>query len=556
MKNVSMITEFVLLGLSSDPQIQTMLFVLFLGIYLLTLVGNLVMILVIRVDPRLHTPMYFFLGHLSFLDLSFSSVTVPKMLQNFLSQNKSISMWGCITQSFFFTLSGGTEACLLSAMAYDRYAAICHPLVYTMVINRPLCIVIVSIAWTVGFLISLLNSLFIHKLYFCRSNIILHFSCELPPLFPLSCTDPIVNEILLAVSCAFLGLLTLPLILFSYSRIISAILNIRSSEGQAKAFSTCSSHLTVVLLFYGTALFRYISPASGSVLERVVSIQYSVITSLLNPLIYSLKNQEVKAALQRMLKQQKCASCDCLAYNDRLLNVGVINEPVCKEPRGRPRAGTENGQSGSGRGWAATVGWIRRPGAAGAEVPGSTRLSDGGRGGHAPEAGGDFLCPPHPRPPGRRLRPSLAQQPAAPTKRRAEGRGRRRPGGRHGPQAKPTGVSGAEPQLVAAGGRDARLPGKAGGGLVTHGAGRRIDAASGRCLNRGVGPTDILCPAFAQASPSPASLSGPAVPAAVTRAQVTPWLLSLDLLLPQFTGNLFSDLTSPAPAQPLGFSEI
>ncbi|XP_044917621.1 olfactory receptor 8S1-like [Felis catus] len=308
MKNVSMITEFVLLGLSSDPQIQTMLFVLFLGIYLLTLVGNLVMILVIRVDPRLHTPMYFFLGHLSFLDLSFSSVTVPKMLQNFLTQNKSISMWGCITQSFFFTLSGGTEACLLSAMAYDRYAAICHPLVYTMVINRPLCIVIVSISWAVGFLISLLNSLFIHKLYFCGSNIILHFSCELPPLFPLSCTDPIVNEILLAVSCAFLGLLTLPLILFSYSRVICAILNIRSSEGQAKAFSTCSSHLTVVLLFYGTALFRYISPASGSVLERVVSIQYSVITSLLNPLIYSLKNQEVKAALQRMLKQQKCAS--------------------------------------------------------------------------------------------------------------------------------------------------------------------------------------------------------------------------------------------------------
>lgn len=240
---------------------------------------------------------------------------------------------------------------------------------------------------------------------------------------------------------------------------------------------------------------------------------------------------------------------------------------MCKEPRGRPRAGTENGQSGSGHGWAATVGGIRRPGAAGAEVPG---LSDGGRGGHgpppppppcrrrrrAPEAGGDFLCPPHPRPPGRRLRPSLAQQPAAPTKRRAEGRGRRRPGGRHGPQAKPTGVSGAEPQLVAAGGRDAWLPGKAGGGPVTHGAGRRIDAASGRCLNRGVGPTDILCPAFAQASPSPASLSGPAVPAAVTRAQVTPWLLSLDLLLPQFTGNLFSDLTSPAPAQPLGFSEI
>uniref|UniRef100_A0A4X1TBP1 Olfactory receptor n=1 Tax=Sus scrofa TaxID=9823 RepID=A0A4X1TBP1_PIG len=306
MKNVSIITEFVFLGLSSDPHIQTMLFVLFLWIYLLTLMGNLMMILIIKADLQLHTPMYFFLGHLSFLDLSFSSVTVPKMLENFLSQKKSISVWGCLTQSFFFTLSGGTEACLLPAMAYDRYAAICHPLVYTIVINRPLCIVTVSIAWAVGFLISLMNSLFIHKLHFCGSNIIPHFSCELPPLFPLSCTDPTVNEILLAVSCAFLGVLTLPLILFSYSKIISVILNIHSSDGQGKAFSTCSSHLTVVLLFYGTALFRYIGPASGSVWEQVVSIQYGVITSLLNPLIYSLKNQEVKAALQRMLRQQVC----------------------------------------------------------------------------------------------------------------------------------------------------------------------------------------------------------------------------------------------------------
>lgn len=266
------------------------------------------MILIIKADSQLHIPMYFFLGHLSFLDIGFSSVTVPKMLQNFLSQKKSISVWGCITQSFFFLLYGCAEASLLSAMAYDRYAAVCHPLLYTVVINRPLCTGIVSTAWAVGFSISLMNSLFVHKLHFCGSNIIPHFSCELPPLFPLSCTDPTVNEILLAVSCTSLGLLTLPPILFSYSRIISAILSIRSTEGQGKAFSTCSSHLTVVLLFYGTALFRYISPDSGSVLERVVSIQYSVITSLLNPLIYSFKNQEVKTALQQLLRQQKCAS--------------------------------------------------------------------------------------------------------------------------------------------------------------------------------------------------------------------------------------------------------
>ncbi|KAM9673868.1 olfactory receptor 5BS1-like [Trichechus inunguis] len=308
MKNVSIITEFVLLGLSSDSQLQALRFVLFLVIYLLTLMGNLVMILIIRVDSHLHIPMYFFLGHLSFLDLSFSSVTVPKMLQNFLSLKKSISVLGCITQSFFFTLFGGTEACLLSAMAYDRYAAICHPLLYSVVMNRPLCTAMVSTAWAMGFLNSLVNNLFIHKLHFCGSNIISHFSCELPSLFPLSCTDPTANKLLLSGSSAFLGLLTLPLILFSYSRIISAILSIRFSGGQGKAFSTCSSHLTVVLLFYGTALFRYICLPSGSLLERVVSIQYSVITSLLNPVIYSLKNQEVKAALQRMLRQQMCSS--------------------------------------------------------------------------------------------------------------------------------------------------------------------------------------------------------------------------------------------------------
>ncbi|XP_014642218.1 PREDICTED: olfactory receptor 8S1-like [Ceratotherium simum simum] len=252
--------------------------------------------------------MYFFLGHLFFLDICHSSVTVLKMLQNFLSQKKTISVWGCITQSFFFILSGGTESCLLSAMAYDHYAAICHPLLYTVVMNRPLCTAMVSVAWTMGFLNSPVNNLCIQKLQFCDPNTISHFSCELPSLFPLSCIDPMANTILLAGSTAFLGLVTLPLILFSYLKIMFAILSISSSGGQGKAFSTCFSHLTVVLLFYGTALFRYISPPSGSVLERVVSIQYSMITSLINPLIYSLKNQEVKAALQRMLRQQMCIS--------------------------------------------------------------------------------------------------------------------------------------------------------------------------------------------------------------------------------------------------------
>jgi olfactory receptor len=230
MKNLSTIDEFVLLGLSTDPDIQTMLFVLFLGIYLLTLMGNLMMILVIRADPHLHTPMYFFLGHLSFLDICHSSITIPKMLQNFLSQRKTISVWGCITQSFFFIFSGGTESCLLSAMAYDRYAAICHPLLYTMIMNGPLCTAMVSAAWVMGFLNSLVNNLCTQNLQFCGPNIISHFSCELPSLFPLSCSDTMPNTILLAGSTAFLGLVTLPPILFSYSKIILAILSISSSS--------------------------------------------------------------------------------------------------------------------------------------------------------------------------------------------------------------------------------------------------------------------------------------------------------------------------------------
>ncbi|XP_040089884.1 LOW QUALITY PROTEIN: olfactory receptor 8S1-like [Oryx dammah] len=308
MKNLSIIDEFVLLGLSTDPDIQTMLFVLFLGTYLLTLMGNLMMILVIRADPHLHMSTYFFLGHSSFLDKCHSSVTIPKMLQNFLSQRKTISVWGCITQSFFFTFSGGTETCLLSAMAYNHYGAICHPLLYTVIMNGSLCIAMVSAAWVMGLLNALVNNLCTQNLQLCGPNIISPFSCELLSFFPLSCSDTMPNTILLTGSSAFLGLVTLPLILFFYSKIILAILSISSSKGQGKAFSTCSSHLTMVLLFYGNALFRYISPSSGSILGRVVSIQYGVITSLINPLIYSFNNQEVKAALQRMLRHQVCVS--------------------------------------------------------------------------------------------------------------------------------------------------------------------------------------------------------------------------------------------------------
>ncbi|XP_036745986.2 olfactory receptor 8S1-like [Manis pentadactyla] len=297
--NHSTITEFTLLGLSEDPHVQALLFVLFLVIYLLTLMGNLMMLLVIKTDSHLHTPMYFFLSHLSFLDLCYSSATVPKLLENLLSQKKTISVGGCLAQVFFVFDIGGTEACLLSVMAYDRYVAICHPLLYGQVMSNQLCVRLVCTTWSLGFLDALINILPAMRLDFCKDQSIPHYSCELPTLFPLSCSDVSTSFTVLLCSSLLHGLGTCLLTVFSYALIVSTILSISSSSGRGKAFSTCSSHLTVVLMFYGSFFIRYLMPISGSTLELISSLQYSVVTPLLNPLIYSLKNNEVKAAVRR-----------------------------------------------------------------------------------------------------------------------------------------------------------------------------------------------------------------------------------------------------------------
>ncbi|XP_004484484.1 olfactory receptor 8S1-like [Dasypus novemcinctus] len=301
--NHSTINEFILLGLSADPHIQALLFVLFLQMYLLTLTGNLMLLLVTRADPHLHTPMYFFLRHLSFLDLCFSSVTVPKLLENLLSQKKTISVKGCLAQVFFLIVSGGTEICLLAAMAYDRFAAICHPLLYGQVMNSLLCQGLAWGSWALGFLDALLNILPATNLDFCGDYTIAHYSCDLPSLFPLSCSDVSTSFTLVLCSSLLYGIGTSFLIFYSYIRIVSTILRITSSSGRRKAFSTCSSHLTIVLLLYGSAFLRYFLPVSGSPLELIFSVQYSVVTPLVNPLIYSLKNNEVKAAVKRTLKK-------------------------------------------------------------------------------------------------------------------------------------------------------------------------------------------------------------------------------------------------------------
>ncbi|XP_037703748.1 olfactory receptor 8S1-like [Choloepus didactylus] len=303
MGNHSMFSEFILLGLSADPQTQALLFVLFLVIYLLTLMGNLVMLLVIRADSHLHTPMYFFLKQLSFLDLCHSSVTVPKMLENLLSKSKTIFVESCLAQTFFVFATGGTEACLLAVMAYDRYVAISSPLLYGQLMSNELCVGLVWGSWGLAFVDALINILPAVNLDFCESQTIPHFSCELSSLFPLSCSDISTNFILLLGSSALHFFGTFILIFFSYTRIVSTILSISSTSGRSKAFSTCSSHLTTVILFYGSGFISYLLPTSGSPLEMIFPLQYSVVTPMLNPLIYSLQNKEVKAALRRIVRK-------------------------------------------------------------------------------------------------------------------------------------------------------------------------------------------------------------------------------------------------------------
>ncbi|XP_032656168.1 olfactory receptor 5V1-like [Chelonoidis abingdonii] len=307
MKNQTTVTEFILLGLSSDPQMQIFFFSVFLVIYLITLGGNIMIMVLIRADSHLHTPMYFFLFHLSFADICYSSVTVPKILMNLLAEHKTISVNGCITQIFFFLLSVGAEVLILSAMAYDRYAAICDPLRYMERMNKGICVLLVSGAWTTAFFYALLNTVFTLKLHFCGSNQIHHFSCELPPLLQLACTETLTNQVVLLTSFVISGSSSFLLTLISYIHIISTILRIRSAEGRHKVFSTCNSHLIVVGLLYLTGFLQYTKPSSVSsvVLDEIFSIQYSVLTPMLNPIIYSLKNKEVKTALRKMLGKLK-----------------------------------------------------------------------------------------------------------------------------------------------------------------------------------------------------------------------------------------------------------
>ncbi|XP_004442661.1 PREDICTED: olfactory receptor 7D4-like [Ceratotherium simum simum] len=303
--NHTEISEFLLLGLSEDPELQPLLFGLFLSMYLVTVVGNLLIILAISSDSHLHTPMYFFLSNLSFVDICFISTTVLKMLVNIQTQNKHISYRECLTQMYFFMVFGGMDNCLLTVMAYDRFVAICHPLCYMVIMNPRFCGLLVLISWVIIFCISLLHILLMVQLTFCIGTEIPHFFCELAQVLKVACSDPFINDISLYVATALLCVFPLTGILFSYSQIVSSLMRMASTEGRYKAFSTCGSHLSVVSLFYGTSMVVYLSSAVTRSSQRssIASVMYTIVTPMLNPFIYSLRNKDVKRALGRLLRQ-------------------------------------------------------------------------------------------------------------------------------------------------------------------------------------------------------------------------------------------------------------
>ncbi|XP_044840449.1 olfactory receptor 10A4-like [Mauremys mutica] len=304
-RNHTVVTQFFFVAFSNFLELRISFFFLVLLLYLITVVGN-ILITITVVDPALQSPMYFFLWNLSSLEIGYTSATIPKMLVNFLSEEKSISFLGCATQMYFFSFLGITECCLLAAMAYDHYVAICHPLHYTAMMSRGVCLQLSAVSWLIGVLVGVGQTTFIFTLPYCGPNRINHFFCDLPPLLKLACADTYRNEI--AVFTIAVTFVTVPflLILVSYVRILHAILSIPSAAGRSKTFSTCSSHLIVVTLFFGSSIVMYLKPKSRYSLntDKLLSLFYSVVSPVLNPLIYSLRNKEVKEALRRVMARK------------------------------------------------------------------------------------------------------------------------------------------------------------------------------------------------------------------------------------------------------------
>ncbi|XP_068844974.1 olfactory receptor 2D3 [Capricornis sumatraensis] len=300
--NHTSVAEFIFLGLSQDSQIQILLFILFLIIYLLTVLGNLLIIILIFMDSRLHTPMYFFLRNLSFADLCFSTSIVPQVLVHFLVKNKTISFVGCMTQVIVFLLVGCTECALLAVMSYDRYVAVCKPLHYSTIMTPQVCLQLAIGSWASGAVVSLVDTIFTFQLPYQGQNIINHYFCEPPALLKLASADTYRTEMAIFAMGVVILLAPVSLILVSYWNITSTVIQMQAGEGRLKAFSTCGSHLIVVVLFYGSGIFTYMRPNSKTVKERdkMISVFYTVVTPMLNPIIYSLRNKDVKGALRKL----------------------------------------------------------------------------------------------------------------------------------------------------------------------------------------------------------------------------------------------------------------
>ncbi|KAM4661958.1 olfactory receptor 5A2-like [Discoglossus pictus] len=302
--NQSTVSTFLIVGLSETPEPQLPLFFIFLCIYLITVAGNIVILSVIFADQRLHAPMYFFLGNLAIVDIIFSTVTVPKLLSILSTAQRSISYTGCITQLSFFQVFVVVECYLLAIMAYDRYVAICFPLSYALIMSRAVQLRLVISCWVCGFVNSVIQALSISSLDFCGPNVVDHFFCDVTPLFKLSCSDTRIGETIYILVVIFAGMGPLAFILVTYGLIISAVLKINSSSGRHKTFSTCASHFTVVALYYGSGIFSYIWPSSTYAMDKdvkVVAVLYTIMTPMLNPIIYSLRNKKVQDAVRKSL---------------------------------------------------------------------------------------------------------------------------------------------------------------------------------------------------------------------------------------------------------------
>uniref|UniRef100_A0A8D0Y8X1 Olfactory receptor n=1 Tax=Sus scrofa TaxID=9823 RepID=A0A8D0Y8X1_PIG len=304
-ENLTVPNEFILMGITDHPELKAPLFGLFLLIYMVSVVGNLGMVILTKVDPRLQTPMYFFVRHLAFTDLGCSTTVGPKMLVNFVVDKNAISYYSCALQLAFFLVFIISELFILSAMSYDRYVAICHPLLYTIIMSQKVCWVLVAIPYLYSTFVSLLITIKIFNLSFCGHNVIRHFYCDSLPLLSLLCSNTQEIELIILISAGFNLISSLLIVLVSYLFILEAILRMHSAEGRHKAFSTCGSHLTVVTVFYGTLIFMYVQPESSHSFDtdKVASTFYTLIIPMLNPLIYSLRNKDVKCAIQRMWKR-------------------------------------------------------------------------------------------------------------------------------------------------------------------------------------------------------------------------------------------------------------